>query len=324
MKKEGRSKDVLDYAAVAKAHFQDAAATAKPRRPVGARILDACHAALEAGLRNSAPLIRQPETVDDKLKGKTKQFSRELKPEEFSEFQKEYSRWRSRQQKEGALKATEDVLKSQEEQLARASTQVRFQQAMDEARKTLPQSDALVYQQGNTLVFRLKRINFKSGTAVIPESSKPLLAQVNATISRLDAEKVVVEGHTDSVGADDVNQRLSQERAIAVANHLHSLNAVTRCNIWAMVRPSPSPPMKRRKGAPPTAAWTSSFPSKSNALNGGPRRAAGNAPPTVFALGRRRLGETRKPAGRRRAGFLLPCPTPTRLSESAAPVARAA
>lgn len=127
------------------------------------------------------------------------------------------------QQKEGALKKTEDVLKSQQEQLDRASTQVRFQQAMDEARKMLPQSDALVYQQGNTLVFRLKRVNFKSGTADIPQSSTTLLSKVDSIIRKLDADKVIVQGHTDSVGAANVNKKLSTDRAIAVSNHIHSL-----------------------------------------------------------------------------------------------------
>ena len=126
------------------------------------------------------------------------------------------------EEKEGALKRTEGVLKTQEEQLARASTQVRFQQAMDEARKVLSQDDALVYQQGNKLIFRLKRINFKSGTAVIPEFSKLLISKANAIIKKLDAEKVVVQGHTDSVGSTRVNQRLSTQRATAVANYLFS------------------------------------------------------------------------------------------------------
>lgn len=129
----------------------------------------------------------------------------------------------SLQEKEGALKKTEDVLKSQQEQLDRASTQVRFQQAMDEAQKMLPQDDALVYQQGNTLVFRLKSINFKSGTADIPSSSTPLLRKVDSIIKKLDAEKVIVQGHTDSVGAANVNKKLSQDRAISVANYIHSL-----------------------------------------------------------------------------------------------------
>jgi OOP family OmpA-OmpF porin len=120
------------------------------------------------------------------------------------------------------LQEREGILKTQEEQLARASTQVRFQQAMDEAQKVLPPDDALVYQQGNKLVFRLKRVNFRSGTAVIPESSKQLLSNVNKIIQKLDAETVIVQGHTDSVGPEKVNQNLSTKRANVVADYLHS------------------------------------------------------------------------------------------------------
>jgi OOP family OmpA-OmpF porin len=332
--------DVLENAAIAKAYFQDAVKTAEPRRAVAKRILDARHAALEAGLRNDTGLISELESVDDDLKDETKQFSRALTPEEFSEFQKKYlaleikavqfrelrgakaaietaianeaedlapnnlktasldyknaentiaqsprspqmyqqsvqtalesammlkdvmdvimgaegtpehiavqivtqkralgeltsnvgrltanlqSTQQILRQKEGVLKKTEGVLKSQQEQLARASTQVRFQKAMDEAREVLPQTDALVYQQGNTLVFRLKRINFKSGTADIPASSTALLSKVDGIIRKLDARQVIVQGHTDSVGASKVNLKLSKDRAVAVADYLSSL-----------------------------------------------------------------------------------------------------
>lgn len=339
--KEGQpTEDVVENAAISKAYFQDAMKTAESRRAMARRILDARKAALQAGLRNSAPLIEDLEKVDDDLKDETNQFAKALTPDEFSEFQKEYlaleikavqfrelngakvaieqateddaedlapknlqtasldyknaentiaqsprnpdiykqsvqtslesammlkdvmdvimnaegtpeniavqivtqkralgeltsnvgrltanlqSTQQTLMQKEGALKETENVLKSQQEQLARASTQVRFQKAMDEAREMLPQSDALVYQQGNTLVFRLKRINFKSGTAIIPDSSTPLLSKVDSIIRKLDADKVIVQGHTDSVGASDVNLKLSQKRAIAVADYLSSL-----------------------------------------------------------------------------------------------------
>lgn len=126
-------------------------------------------------------------------------------------------------EKEGALELTKGVLKTQEKQLARASTQVRFQQAMDEAQKVLDQSDALVYQQGNKLVFRLKRVNFKSGVAIIPETSEQLISKVDAIIKKLDADKVIVQGHTDSVGSAKVNKKLSKARASAVAKYLASL-----------------------------------------------------------------------------------------------------
>ena len=121
-----------------------------------------------------------------------------------------------------SLQVKEGVLKQQEQALARASTQVRFQQAMDEARKEISEDDALVYQQGNQLVFRLKRMNFPTGKAEIPETSKLLVSKVAAIIKKLDAETVTVQGHTDSVGSDTVNQKLSKERAKAVASYLAS------------------------------------------------------------------------------------------------------
>ena len=126
------------------------------------------------------------------------------------------------QQKNSELKKKEGVLKTQQEQLARASTQVRFQKAMDEAREVIPETDALVYQQGLKLVFRLKTINFKTGRSEVPEFSKPLITKVNAIIKKLDAKKVVVQGHTDSVGTSNVNLKLSKARATSVAHYLHS------------------------------------------------------------------------------------------------------
>ena len=339
--KQGDLKEtILSNAAIAKAVFDDATETAKSRRDIASRILEARASALSAGVRKSDVLVKRLQNIDEDLKSETKQFSRALAPKEFSNFQKKYlalevsavqhrelgaakqaikqardddaddlasdslktaaldyetamnmiaqsprspdlykksvdealasvtqlvdvmnvikgakgtpehiavqivkqkralgeltssvgklqenleTTKKSLEEKEGKLKQTEDVLKTQEEQLAQASTQVRFQQAMDEARKEIPQTDALVYQQGNQLVFRLKRMNFPSGTAVIPEFSKLLLNKVDTIIKKLDAEKVVVQGHTDSVGSTEVNKRLSTERATAVANYLFSL-----------------------------------------------------------------------------------------------------
>lgn len=123
------------------------------------------------------------------------------------------------------LIGVEGTLKKQNEALARSSTQVRFQAAMDEARRQFSEDEASVYQQGTNLIFRLKRINFAFGKSDVPVSSKPLLEKINDIITRLDAEVVAVEGHTDSIGADDVNLRLSTRRAIAVSDYLASFSS---------------------------------------------------------------------------------------------------
>ncbi len=124
---------------------------------------------------------------------------------------------------QSTLMETEGALQEQNLELARTSTQVRFQRAMDEAVKHFSDDEASVYQQGNKLIFRLKTINFPSGTANIPANSMPLLAKVDDIIRSLGAELVAVQGHTDSVGASELNKKLSTDRAISVANYLASL-----------------------------------------------------------------------------------------------------
>jgi len=122
------------------------------------------------------------------------------------------------------LTQTEGALKRQNEKLEKSSTQVRFQEAMEEAGKQFSEDEASVYQQGNKLIFRLKKINFASGVSTIPGASKPLLSKVNDIISSLQAELVAVQGHTDSVGAADLNSKLSTKRANSVAIYLSSLS----------------------------------------------------------------------------------------------------
>jgi len=126
---------------------------------------------------------------------------------------------------EEALKLKEEALKLQNEALKQSATQVRFQNAMDEARIQFSEDEASVYQQGSKLIFRLKRINFTSGTSSIPMESKPLLEKVNDIIKTfLEVKIVAVQGHTDSVGADDLNLKLSTQRAISVAKYLASFS----------------------------------------------------------------------------------------------------
>lgn len=126
-------------------------------------------------------------------------------------------------EKEKMLMRKDMTLEQQQQELRQASTQVRFQRAMDIAREQFLESEALVYQQGADLVFRLKRINFRSGSSTVPEASKSMLREVNAIIAQLQAENVVVQGHTDSVGSDKLNKDLSTRRANSVAKFLNSL-----------------------------------------------------------------------------------------------------
>ena len=121
------------------------------------------------------------------------------------------------------LVKTESALMQQNKALESNSIQIRFQNAMDEAVKQFSEDEAEVYQQGNKLIFRLKRINFATGDSTLPATSKPLLAKINNIIKSINAEVIDVQGHTDSIGSDSLNSKLSNDRAISVARYLSSL-----------------------------------------------------------------------------------------------------
>ncbi len=122
------------------------------------------------------------------------------------------------------LQQPESALLLQNQELEKSSIQIRFQKAMDQAVEQFSEDEASVYQQSGKLIFRLKKINFASGSSTVPEQSKSLLSKVDQIIKSLGAQLVAVQGHTDSVGSADLNKKLSNKRAQSVATYLGSLS----------------------------------------------------------------------------------------------------
>lgn len=63
-------------------------------------------------------------------------------------------------------------------------------------------------------------VTFDFNRADLKSQFYPALDQVASTMAEYNQTIVEVSGHTDSVGSDDYNQRLSEQRANAVANYL--------------------------------------------------------------------------------------------------------
>jgi OOP family OmpA-OmpF porin len=116
-------------------------------------------------------------------------------------------------------------LADKEGKLASTQNKIKFQDLMNEVRKSFNEEEANVYQQGDNLIIRLKKVAFKSGSATIPANSMALLSKVNSVITKLHPEEIEVEGHTDSAGPESNNMMLSNKRAEAVKKYLSSLNA---------------------------------------------------------------------------------------------------
>ena len=70
------------------------------------------------------------------------------------------------------------------------------------------------------VLFDFDKSNLKPGGK---EALKAYLKEARAQLSR--ASKVKISGHTDNVGGQKYNQKLSQRRAEAVRNYLVSLGA---------------------------------------------------------------------------------------------------
>ncbi|MDO3379003.1 OmpA family protein [Geoalkalibacter halelectricus] len=92
----------------------------------------------------------------------------------------------------------------------------RLQQLFQEVQASFTSDEAEVYKQGNHIVLRLRSIHFPVGQAIIEPANYPLLGKVRRAIQRFGEPAVTIEGHTDSTGSDEINARLSQERAEAV------------------------------------------------------------------------------------------------------------
>ena len=66
----------------------------------------------------------------------------------------------------------------------------------------------------------LEGITFLSGSAVLTEESKQILAELSEKLRQVGDTTYEIAGYTDSQGRSDTNQKLSQKRADAVVDYL--------------------------------------------------------------------------------------------------------
>lgn len=94
-------------------------------------------------------------------------------------------------------------------------------------------NEAVVYQQGNSVLIRLKGMAFSSGKTDIPAKSTALLETVKQTLKEFPNSDVLVEGHTDAIGSAAKNIALSQKRAESIKSYLEADQALQGKHIYA-------------------------------------------------------------------------------------------
>ena len=102
----------------------------------------------------------------------------------------------------------------------RLEAQARVKQQFEQVEKMFTSSEARVFREGDTIILRLVGLTFDSGASQIRPESFDLLAKVEKAIDVFPRSELIIEGHTDSHGGDDFNQKLSQDRAESVQQYM--------------------------------------------------------------------------------------------------------
>jgi OOP family OmpA-OmpF porin len=102
----------------------------------------------------------------------------------------------------------------------RLAAERKFNQRYIAVQDYFEKGEAEVYKQENQLVLRLKAMRFPVGKSIIMPENYALLSKVQKAIRTFDNPRVIVEGHTDTTGSDEINTLLSQQRAEAVRDYM--------------------------------------------------------------------------------------------------------
>lgn len=125
------------------------------------------------------------------------------------------------QRQSDARAAAEQAAKDQLAQARQAAEQAEQEKA--QLREQLRQQLNLILETRETargLIVNLSDVLFDSGQYSLKPGAREKLAKVSGIILAHPGLNLQIEGHTDSVGSDDFNQRLSEKRADSVRTYL--------------------------------------------------------------------------------------------------------
>ena len=135
-----------------------------------------------------------------------------------------------RQAEAEAERASEEKAAAMAQQQAAQEQLAQARQSVDQAEREKVQLREQLRQQLNViletretargLIINMSDVLFDSGKYSLKPGAREKLAKVSGIILAHPGLNLQIEGHTDSVGSDDYNQRLSEQRANSVRDYL--------------------------------------------------------------------------------------------------------
>jgi Outer membrane protein and related peptidoglycan-associated (lipo)proteins len=133
----------------------------------------------------------------------------------------------------------------------------------EKLRQQLLQQFNLILETRDTargLIVNMSDVLFDTGKYTLRPAAREKLAKISGIILAHPGLNLEVEGHTDSVGGDAYNQRLSEQRADAVRQYLVG-NGLNSASVTAkgFGKTMPWHPTIRLQDASRTGVWNSWF-----------------------------------------------------------------
>jgi outer membrane protein OmpA-like peptidoglycan-associated protein len=141
--------------------------------------------------------------------------------------QKSEQQARDLAERERQVANLEEEIRELDTRLAGASTLTMRLEAREHQRQQFQQLEKLftpgeaeVLRDSGRIIVRLKGLGFASGSAQLTPAAAGLMEKVRQAVEIFPPGEIAAEGHTDSVGDNAANQRLSQSRAEAVRTYM--------------------------------------------------------------------------------------------------------
>ena len=119
---------------------------------------------------------------------------------------------------------------SEQDRLAAANSDQQLKQAVqdrEELRAKLLQQFNLIFATRDTargLIVNLSDVLFDTGKSTLRPIAREKLAKISGIVLAYPDLRLAIEGNTDSVGSDAMNQQLSEQRADSVRDYLAKEN----------------------------------------------------------------------------------------------------